>query len=377
MISKMDMKKKMVKILVLLGTAAALAACLAPVEPQPEPTTVAEAPPIQLETQAFVAAIQTLTAFPTTTPTHTHSPTTTSSPTYTISPSVTPSLTSTITLTPTITLTLEPSLTMTPSLTPTLTNTPTLDPTVEAQQMMDRILGANILVYEDVKAEPDLVPRIDKALIELGLTGEYVINTSDLGGNFEYWLNSGVKWDLIIFSSEARSIEPRLALVEQLIPHMENNGALIIEAWNLNKIISGYGDGSILSLFDRCGIEIQGDLGRPEPPYEPTKYYLFMLAPDNPFLSTPNNIIFPLHPTIYWTGDGGDLIRPRAAADAGLLVGLYPDDVFRSGVVGTCMEGRVVIQTFSTHDYHVLDTTKLYQNYIINTLTNHFKAISD
>ena len=130
-------------------------------------------------------------------------------------------------------------------------------------------------------------------------------------------------------------------------------------------------------MLDRCGIEIQGDLGRPEPPYEPAKYYLYMLAPESPFLTTPNNITFPLHPTIYWTGDGGDLIRPRSYTEARLLIGLYPDDIFRSGVVGTCYDGRVVVQTFSTHDYHLLDTTKLYQNYIINTLTNHFRAIPE
>jgi len=41
-------------------------------------------------------------------------------------------------------------------------------------------------------------------------------------------------------------------------------------------------------------------------------------------------------------------------------------------VLATCFEGRVIIQTFSDHDYHQADIIPLWQNYIHYTLKNHF-----
>lgn len=39
------------------------------------------------------------------------------------------------------------------------------------------------------------------------------------------------------------------------------------------------------------------------------------------------------------------------------------------------MGGRLVIQTFSTHDYEYNLMLELWQNYIINSLTNHYKYL--
>jgi len=36
------------------------------------------------------------------------------------------------------------------------------------------------------------------------------------------------------------------------------------------------------------------------------------------------------------------------------------------------MEGRVIIQTFSDHDYHEDQIVALWENYIYNTLKAHF-----
>jgi hypothetical protein len=38
------------------------------------------------------------------------------------------------------------------------------------------------------------------------------------------------------------------------------------------------------------------------------------------------------------------------------------------------MDGRVILQTFSSHDYPTNDMVALWQNYIVYTLTNHFLA---
>jgi hypothetical protein len=42
------------------------------------------------------------------------------------------------------------------------------------------------------------------------------------------------------------------------------------------------------------------------------------------------------------------------------------------GVLATCYDGRVIIQTFSDHDYDEADILPLWQNYIHYTLKNHF-----
>jgi hypothetical protein len=44
------------------------------------------------------------------------------------------------------------------------------------------------------------------------------------------------------------------------------------------------------------------------------------------------------------------------------------------GVLASCFQGRVLIQTFCNHDYHEGDIVPLWQNYIHYTLKNHFLA---
>jgi len=38
------------------------------------------------------------------------------------------------------------------------------------------------------------------------------------------------------------------------------------------------------------------------------------------------------------------------------------------GVLYSCIDGRMVLQTFSTHDYADADMQQLWQNYMYNTL---------
>jgi len=44
-------------------------------------------------------------------------------------------------------------------------------------------------------------------------------------------------------------------------------------------------------------------------------------------------------------------------------------------VLATCYEGRVILQTFSNHDYRYNEIVPLWQNYIHYTLKNHFLAV--
>jgi hypothetical protein len=59
--------------------------------------------------------------------------------------------------------------------------------------------------------------------------------------------------------------------------------------------------------------------------------------------------------------------------DAKLIFGLHAGNTSTSGTVATCLNGRMVVQTFSNHDYHQKDVIALWQNYITWVLTNRFK----
>ena len=82
-----------------------------------------------------------------------------------------------------------------------------------------------------------------------------------------------------------------------------------------------------------------------------------------------------LHYNRYWANQTGDKIRLGGGGDATLLAGLLAQPSSKGAVLATCYEGRVIIQTFSDHDYHQADVIPLWQNYIYNTLKNHFLAI--
>jgi hypothetical protein len=44
-------------------------------------------------------------------------------------------------------------------------------------------------------------------------------------------------------------------------------------------------------------------------------------------------------------------------------------------LITACIEGRVIIQTFSDHDYHRSDIQALWENYVTYVLTNHFAVV--
>ena len=62
----------------------------------------------------------------------------------------------------------------------------------------------------------------------------------------------------------------------------------------------------------------------------------------------------------------------RSGGDATLLAGLSSSLQSQEAVLATCEEGRIIIQTFSDHDYAREDIVPLWENYIYWTLKNHF-----
>lgn len=235
---------------------------------------------------------------------------------------------------------------------------------------MDALIKAsNILIYEDVVGDPTLVPIVGNVVDAMNFSGGKVINTGDAMGRFREHANSAVKWDLMIVAAEARSGFSG-ELFEVMYDHINNGGAVIIEIWYLDRVVQG----KISPILNDCGVTLFRDWQR-NYSYDPYDYSIYWLDQSHPLISTPNIAQAPSYPYPVWFGDAGDLLELSSGGDAVLVGGLHANRSSDYGVLASCLEGRMVIQTFSTHDYKLEIVQALWENYIINTLTNHYLYI--
>ncbi|MBI9051446.1 MAG: hypothetical protein JEZ00_18620 [Anaerolineaceae bacterium] len=276
----------------------------------------------------------------------------TNMPTYTPYPTYTPEL-------PQVTETTEPVAVEAPE-----EPAPVVD-------MQERIKSANILIYEDLRGDPELLPYVHETINRMGFSGGKIVEVNDAVGNFKDQLLSSTKWDLIIVASEARG-SIRGEFWEYILTHVNNDVGLIVEMWYLDEIANGKIDG----VLSKCGVRFQknwnyGSGGNP------LDYSIYMLDPNSDVLNKPNTGISLSNPSyFYWNpGDVGDLVRVGTGGDATIVAGLYPQEKSNYGLITTCLEGRMVLQTFDTHDYDPSMTKALWENYITFTLTNHFNKI--
>lgn len=231
---------------------------------------------------------------------------------------------------------------------------PTPEPDMEL-----RIKNAKILVYEDIAGE-QLAEWVKETLDLMGL--KYV-HVGDRLGDFMSHLNSSTQWDLIIVAAERRS-QVQGEFWDVITPKVTSDKtALIVEMWYLSRIANG----RIQSLTSKCGIEYQHTRGYVDS--------IYTLDAANPIFSTPNGGFSLTNYNAYWHDKGGDYVRLTGGGDAALLAGGFLREKSSYGLLTTCLDGRVIFQTFSSHDYHRETMQLLWENYIINTLTNHFKAL--
>ena len=240
---------------------------------------------------------------------------------------------------------------------PTETSEPEQPPAPEID-IESKMKDAKILVYED--AGSAYLGQWVKSTLDL--MGLRYIHVGDAIGDFMSRLNSGTRWDLIIVAAESRKgvqgefwdvITPKVTA---------DKSALIVEMWYLSQIANG----RIQSLTSKCGIA-----------YQSTRKFvdsIYTLDSSNPIFTTPNNGFSLTNYVGYWKDKGGDYVR-LTGGDATLLAGGFLREKSRYGLITSCIDGRVIIQTFSTHDYSRERMQMLWENYITNTLTNHFKAI--
>lgn len=227
----------------------------------------------------------------------------------------------------------------------------------ETQDVEERMKSAKILVYEDT---PYIGLWIKDTLQGMGLKHTFV---GDAMGNFMENLNSGIQWDLIIVGAESHdyvSGDFFDVITERVV---QDQTALIVEMWYLDLISAG----RIKPLTTKCGVELQKSYDAPSS--------IYWLESSAPVFNEPNTAIPLIHYDQYWNWQSGDYLRLMPGSDATLLAGMYQDRDSDYGVVATCFDGRVILQTFCNHDYHQEDIQLLWENYIYNTLKNRFAAL--
>jgi hypothetical protein len=250
---------------------------------------------------------------------------------------------------------------------PTATNEP---PAPTAEDIDALIASSNILVYEDVAGDPSFVTLIKNALKSVGGYHKYV---ADAMGTFMSEMNSGTDWDLIIVASELRtSISGDYWTV--LKQKVDGGSALVAEIWYLDKINAG----KIAPFLYECGLELQSDW-QAKLTYNPLDYGMYWVKPGSPIFNTPNKVkpfgaALSASDAAWTTGDLGDLLEVADSSKAEILASLHAGNNDSYGLLSDCMDGQVVFQTFSSHNYPTNDMVALWENYIIYTLTNHFTA---
>jgi hypothetical protein len=269
---------------------------------------------------------------------------------------------------PTYTPTYFPTATVGPTNTPRPPQ-PTPTPRISAE-MEQRIYNARVLILEDIVGHPVLVPRLDAVIERMGMNTDNVYNYHDASGLFVEALEAGEEWDLIIVATEKRT-DARLAIWETLHEYAQNGTAIIVEAWYLDEISGG----SIKPLLDDCGVKVHNNWFRDES-HEAYNFVVVDVADNNHRLfNRPRKVNMPLIPTFYWEGDVGDQMLVLPLGHAAIIGGLNTRHSIYYGLITECLEERMVLQTFSTHDYRKTDTMNLWENYIFNTLLAHFQYL--
>ena len=247
----------------------------------------------------------------------------------------------------------------------TSTNTPMSPAEMQvtpAPNVQAVIKSANILLFENISSRRifgSYHPRyVQEALNEAGYS---FTDVGSAQGWFKTQLQSDTKWDLIIASSEAA---PDLEgeYFELLLKQIEKGTAVIIEIYYLDDIAGG----KIAPLLEECGVALYKDWGRA------SNLVLYPLITDHPVLNYPNQGISMTNVSIFWEDDHGDLLKLTGSGDAQLLLSSQEKQTNDHGTLASCFEGRVLIQTFRSHDFGQLDVVPLWENYIYYVLKNKF-----
>lgn len=242
-------------------------------------------------------------------------------------------------------------------------------PTVDLQS---QIKSANILLYEDMVSETGTNRYVKDTLDRMGLSYKD-------DGNAQGWFKSdilngspdGGPWDLVIVAAEAKS-GVQGEFFEYISDALNKGSSVILEVWYLDQIAAG----AASSLLDQCGVEFEKDWSK----VPPSRMVMFPLDSSHPIMREPNPSLSFTKVTSYWWDetlqniyDIGDWMKISSGGDARLLVGTIAAEKMTHGTVAVCIDDRLIIQTFSSHQLTYNSMTYVWENYIYNALRVRFE----
>jgi hypothetical protein len=232
--------------------------------------------------------------------------------------------------------------------------------------------SANILVFEDMTSRLDTNRYARDTLDKMGLP--YV----DVG-SAKGWLKSEVSsggpdgrgWDLVIIAAETKDKGAAGEYFEYVLDLLDQGVSVIFEVWYLDQVHGG----AASTLMNRCGITYEGNLLK----VPPARMVMFTLDYDHPIMKQPNSGLNFTDTMSFWWEDGesfdtGDLVKVSLTGDATLLVGSMADEKQSHGTVTVCMNDRLILQTFSSHNLTYNAMQPLWENYIYNALRVRFET---
>ena len=219
--------------------------------------------------------------------------------------------------------------------------------------------SAKILLYEDMAGVSRTYRYVQEALDKMGLT---YVDTKDWPGRFREYLIAGPDqgpWDLVISATESREAV-KGEFWDYLEEALDQGSSMIVETWLLDQQVGGRaGD-----FLRRCGIGFQTDWFAPPP----SQMVLTPHSLSHPVLHEPNEVISMRVHNFWKGGDMGDLLELPPDSDAALVWGARAQVPDRYGVLTVCQGGRMILQTFPTHQYEQDSVVKLWQNYVYQAL---------
>lgn len=229
--------------------------------------------------------------------------------------------------------------------------------------------SASVLIFEDIAADYSVYRYVPIALNGMGIN---YIDEADALGRFKDQLLSngpgGQGWDLIIAAKEIRS-ELQGEFYVYLNDAITNGSSIIIEEWDMDSLSGG----KLSLLTGRCGVDFSRDWQSNN--IEDTVIYA--LNGSHRAHHYPNEGLSLTKVTGYWLGfDLGDRMRLSPGSTATPLWGLYATSGNNDIVAVSCVDDRMIIQTYATHSYSQDRIVNVWQNYIYSTLRARYDYLA-
>ena len=244
---------------------------------------------------------------------------------------------------------------------------PAEEPPAPSQSFEDWLEDVDILVYDEMVGSGE--PLVISNALDAMRLGDNTKNVGDAVGNLLSEMNSAVDWDLIIIAAEDHDTVTG-EIFDVVGDSLDRGSSMILEVWYIDQIFNG----RIQPVMQRCGVTFHKDWRR-DNRSNLNEYLIYLLQPGDPMFSQPNIISMLIPYAVYWEGDVGDTLEINTGSDAVLLAGRQQKEKNSYGLIAECIDGRLIWQTFCSHDYKTQDMINLWQNYIYNALQARYEYL--